>query len=319
MLDKITLVNNNIPETKKKQIINKNNLQKSVLHGVEIWDNKQVKNFTGGILIQIKNNTIKIEGSIHKFYEWIQGNPLENYTLFTMKDCQKAFLFLLEHYGLNGLEFFVKTYEIGLNIYTGAISPIEILDKVQSIGILNGKQRKLYVNPRYQKERFLTTEMSKNNVLVFRIYDKNHERADKGRKNEIPNCVRIETLRTRQKEVLFSEFITPENLTNLQNIFFSEWNLLNFEKEIKAPKGTHQRKKDLAKNIILHGKNKVLKELEDKRPLLTPKIYRTEKEFISCWEAIKYDYTLTDCQIMPKWAILYNTAYQQVIKITTKN
>ena len=319
MLDKITLVNNNIPETKKKQIINKNNLQKSVLHGVEIWDNKQVKNFTGGILIQIKNNTIKIEGSIHKFYEWIQGNPLENYTLFTMKDCQKAFLFLLEHYGLNGLEFFVKTYEIGLNIYTGAISPIEILDKVQSIGILNGKQRKLYVNPRYQKERFLTTEMSKNNVLVFRIYDKNHERADKGRKNEIPNCVRIETLRTRQKEVLFSEFITPENLTNLQNIFFSEWNLLNFEKEIKAPKGTHQRKKDLAKNIILHGKNKVLKELEDKRPLLTPKIYRTEKEFINCWEAIKYDYTLTDCQIMPKWATLYNTAYQQVIKITTKN
>ena len=54
MLDKITLTNNNIPDETKTQIIDKNNLQKSVIHGVEIWDNKQVKNFTGGILIQIR-------------------------------------------------------------------------------------------------------------------------------------------------------------------------------------------------------------------------------------------------------------------------
>lgn len=319
MLDKITLINNNIPDETKTQIIDKNNLQKSVIHGVEIWDNKRVKNFTGGILIQIRKNAIKVEGSVHKFWEWIHGGALENYTLFTMIDCRKALNLLLEHYALQGLDFLVKTYEIGLNVYTGSTAPLEILDKVQSIGILDGKQRKIYINPKYRKERFLTSEMSKDNVLVFRIYDKNYERTDKGRKNEIPNCIRIETLRTRQKNILFSEFIQPHNLTSLQNKFFSEWNLLNFEKGITAPKGTHQTKKDLAKSIILHGKNKVLQDLEDKRPTLTPKIYRSLKEFINNWETIKYDYILIDSPIMPKWATLYNIAYQQVIKSTTKN
>ena len=113
MLDKITLINNNIPDETKTQIIDKNNLQKSVIHGVEIWDNKQVKNFTGGILIQIRKNAIKVEGSVHKFWEWIHGGALENYTLFTMEDCRKALNLLVEHYALHRLDFLVKTYEIG--------------------------------------------------------------------------------------------------------------------------------------------------------------------------------------------------------------
>ena len=157
MLDKITLINNNIPDETKTQIIDKNNLQKSVIHGVEVWDNKRVKNFTGGILIQIRNKAIKVEGSVHKFWEWIHGGALENYTLFTMIDCRKALNLLVEHYALHGLDFLVKTYEIGLNVYTGSTAPLDILEKVRSIGILDGKQRKIYINPKYRKERFLTS------------------------------------------------------------------------------------------------------------------------------------------------------------------
>jgi hypothetical protein len=91
-----------------------------------------------------------------------------------------------------------------------------------------------------------------------------------GKKNKIQNCIRIETLRTRQKKLLLSDFCKPANLTNLQNKFFAEWNKLNFDKEIKAPPGTHQRKKDIAKNIIIDGVNVPRKKPEESKDETKP-------------------------------------------------
>jgi len=314
MIDKITLVKNNITVSEKLQVIEKNNLQCFINESsnLKIYDNAKSKNLTGGILIKIYNDNLKIEGSVHKYFNYLQFGTLENYTVFTMSDFSKTIEILFENFGLTGIDFLLTNYEIGLNIYIETGEPLDYLKKVISIGNLDGNQRKIYTNPKYKNERFLCTQMHKDNTVVYRIYDKNFERLDKGKKSIIKPCIRIETLRTRQKKLSFSEFIKPSNLLLLQNRFFAEWSTLNFDKEVSAPAGTHQNKKDLAKQIIISGTKTVLKDLEEKRNQITPKILRTKKEFLKSWETQKVNFVLIDCEIMPKWAKSYTTAIQLV-------
>ncbi|WP_028123271.1 hypothetical protein [Epilithonimonas tenax] len=321
MIDNITLIKNNLTSNEKLQVIEKNNLQCFVneSNNSKIYDNAKNKNLTGGILIKIFDDKIKIEGSIHKYFNYLQFKTLENYTVFTMEDFLMTIEKLFENFSIPRLDFLVSNYEIGLNVFVGETDPIKYLQNALSVGNLDGTQRKLYINPRYKDERFLTTQMHKDNTLVFRIYDKDFERMDKGKKNKIAPCLRIETKRTRQKNISFSDFSKPSSLTILQNKFFAEWNKLNFDKEVCAPAGTHQSKKDLAKKILVDGKNIALQELEEKRQFLTPKIYRTQKDFIKNWEINKFNFSLINSQIAEFWAIYYNTAIQLVIIKPFKN
>lgn len=321
MIDKIVLLKNDITDLEKLQVIEKNNLQTFVNEKTNerTYNNQNTKNLTGGIHISIKNETLKIEGSVHKFWNWLQFKTLENYTVFTMQDFLKTIEILFNTYSLPKDGYLLKSYEVGMNVYLEDEHLTKYLKKVKSIGNLDGTQKKLYINPRYKYEGFLCTTMHKDNTIIFRIYDKNLERTDKGKKTKINPCIRIETLRLRQKNISFTEFCKPENLTVLQMKFFSEWNKLNFDKEVQALKQTSQNKKDLAKKIILKGSKHTLAELEERKNQLTPKIYRTTKEFIKNWENVKHNFSLINCEISPIWAKAYNTAMQLVTKSTITN
>lgn len=316
MIDKITLVKNNLSNVEKLQIIETNNLQYFYNEStdLQIFDNARTKNLTGGILIKIVGGKLKIEGSIHKYFHYLEFRTLENYTVFKMSDFLNTIETMFKNFGINRSDFLIINYEIGLNVFTGSTDPIEFLKKAQSVGNLDGTQRTLYINPRFKNERVLTTQMHKDNTLVFRLYDKNFERLDKGKKINISPCVRIETLRTRQKKLTLNEFCKLSYLMILQNKFLNEWNLLNLDKEITALPGTHQSKKDLAKMILIAGSIKVLKDLEDRRNHITPKIFRTSKEFIKNWEIHKENFSLIPCEIANIWAHHYNTAVQLVIE-----
>lgn len=319
MIDKITLVKNNLTTSEILQVIDTNNLQYLSNEGspIKTYHNTKTKNLNGGILIKIYGESIKIEGSIHKYFHYLKHRSLENYTVFTMHDFINTIDTLFKNFGLPKTDFKVINYEIGLNIILEKGDPIDYIKKVISIGNLDGNQRKMYINPRYKNERLKCTQMHKDNTIVFKIYDKNYERLDKGKRTKIDPCIRIETVRTRQKKLSFSDFIKPHNLTLLQNKFFAEWNLLNLDKEISAPKKTHQSKKDLAKRILIDGKKMALQDLEERRNQITPRIYRHTKEFINNWENHKYNFSLIPCEIAPLMAHYYNTAIQQVTKNTT--
>ena len=321
MFDNITLIKNNLTDAERLQVIDKNNLQSFIneSNGNKSYDNQKFKNLTGGILIKIVADKLKIEGSIHKYFHYLQYGTLENYTVFTMQDFLNTINKLFDKIGVASLEFVLINYEIGLNVFVENTNPLQYLKNARSIGNLDGTQRKLYINPRFKNERFLTTQMHKDNTLVFRIYDKDFERMDKGKKNKIPPCLRIESKRTRQKNISFSEFCNPSNLLLIQNKFISEWNKLNFEKEIFAPAGTHQNKKELAKRIILDGTNVVLQEIEERKKYLTPKIYRTQKAFIKNWEENKFNFSLINSQIAQNWSFYYSTAIQLVTSSLFKN
>ena len=321
MIDKITLVKNNLTNSEKLQIIETNNLQSFYNESTRlyIFDNAKTKNLTGGILIKIVGEKLKVEGSVHKYFHFLKFKTLENYTVFTMDEFLNTIETMFNNFGIFFTDFLVISFEIGLNVFIGDNEPADYLKKVQSIGNLDGSQRKLYINPRYKNERVLTTQMHKDNTLVFRLYDKNFERRDKGKKINILPCIRIETLRTRQKKLLLNDFCKPSYLTILQNRFFNEWNLLNLDKEITAPPGTHQSKKDLAKRMLLDGTKLVLQDLEERRHQITPKIYRTAKHFINNWELNKTNFLLIPCEITPKWDAFYNAAIQLVTNYRIKN
>lgn len=315
------MVKNNLTHSEILQIIERNNLQCFVneSNNIKTYDNARTKNLTGGILIKIVGDKLKIEGSIHKYFHFLQYRTLENYTVFTMKDFLNTVETLFKNFAISKDNLLIINYEIGLNIFLKDREPVEYLKKVRSIGNLDGTQRKIYINPKYKNERFLCTQMHKDNTVVYRIYDKNFERTDKGKKNSIPNCIRIETLRTRQKKLYFSDFCTLSNLTILQNKFFSEWNKLNFDKEVQAPAGTHKSKKALAKKLIIDGTKNALQELEERRNQTTPKIYKTEKRFIKNWDTYKNEFSLIPCEISPIWDLSYNIAIQQIIKSSITN
>lgn len=320
MFDNTTFLKNNLTEKQKLQIIDKNNLQ-SVINestGKQIFHNSSTKNLTGGILIQIENTRLKIEGSIHKYFHYLQFGCLENYTVFTMLDFSETIKILFENIGIAPADFLVINYEIGINVFLQSGNPLDYLKKVKSIGTLDGTQRKLYPNPKYKEERFLTTLMHKNNTLIFRIYDKDFERLDKGKRVKINPCIRIETQHKKQRNLSLLDFCKPTNLILIQNRFFAEWNKLNFDKEISAPPRTGQSKKDIAKNIILDGSIVTLKNLNERRNQLTPKIFRNQREFILNWEKIKFDFHLIECEIMPFWANSYNSTIQLVTNYNFK-
>lgn len=320
MFDNITLIKNNLTENEKLQIIDKNNLQSlfDESHQIRTYHNTKNKNLTGGILIKIVDNKIRIEGSIHKYFHYLKFGSLENYTVFTMSDFLETLKNMFINYQIEPSGFYIVNYEIGLNIFIGNYEPLDFIKKVKSIGNLDGTQRELYVSPNYKNNRFLTTLAHKDNTIVFRVYDKNFERIDKGKKNNILPCIRIETQHKRQRNISLIEFCKPANLLIIQNKFFAEWNKLNFDKEISAPPRTGQSKKDIAKNIILDGSIVTLKNLEERRNQLTPKIFRNQKEFILNWENIKFDYYLIECEIMPLWANFYTTTIQLVTNHTFK-
>lgn len=316
MIDNITLTRDGISEIEKNEIIEKNNLQSFINEstGIRNYNNKRDKNLTGGILIDITGNKLKIEGSIHKYFHFLHYRSLENYTVFTMADFRETITILFKDIGIIGFDFYLKNYEIGLNVMVGDTDPNNYLKKAVSIGRGNSI-RKLYFNPRYKNESFKTTQMHKDNSLIFRLYDKDFERKDKGKTERIPPCLRIETKRTRQNKLSFTKFCSPSNLTILQNSFFAEWQTLNFEREISALPGTHQTKKEVAKRIIAIGKNAYLEELEYKRNSLTPKIFRSIKEFTNNWENEMLKFNLINSAVANSWEYYYNIALQQVTKI----
>ena len=80
MFDNITLINNSLTTSQKLQVITKNNLQCFINEttGIKIYDNQNIKNLTGGILIKIYDNKLKIEGSVHKFYHHVETKKKAN-------------------------------------------------------------------------------------------------------------------------------------------------------------------------------------------------------------------------------------------------
>lgn len=315
MIDNIRFSKRNLSVNEIETIVKKSYLQ-------PMYEPKSAKLFYatgterhlyGGFYIKIDiDNNLIIRGSLHKYYSFMQTGKSTNYDSFTMKQAKETFFKFIENKGIDPKNLKVNQYEVGLNLVF-SFDVIEILKNVYSIGSDQYK-RKIYVEPNYRQERFITTERSNNIRVYYKLYDKVFETKEK--RNPQPkekHILRIETAQKKLQKRFAIEFFTDINLKKLQDTFFKRWDNLNLKPSIKAPKGTHESKLDLVKEIYINAPlptlekyNKLLKE-----GTLSVKIHRKIREFINDWRIHKNTYKLVKSPIGKKWAYVYEAEKQR--------
>lgn len=292
MIDLLTLVKTNLSDAEIKSIIERNDLQTNSSDGVVFYDNMNTKNFSQqkGVFLRIETNQkLKLEGSLHKYYNEISGSERNNYNMFSMSDAKKAMDYMLSEKGIGIENLRVYNYEIGLNLNV-LKDCRDYLDKMNSVGSV-GNEKMLYVNAKYKDERVKTTVFHKHSRKYFKVYDKVFESIDKKRKI-IPNnnILRIETVNRRLSNCYVADFFNPDYLKRIMESFFRDWRTIQFEQDIITPKGTGRTRKQLCLEIMNKGEDAVLKQAKErnKNGSLSNWEYRSIREFIKNeWDMLK--------------------------------
>lgn len=291
MIDLITLLKPNLSDGEIETIVERNNLQTNSNDGVVFYDNLSTKNLAQqkGVFIRIETSQkLKVECSLHKYFNEISGYRRTNSNRFCMSEAKKSFHHLLTEKNIGIENLRVYNYEIGLNLNVSKDCR-DYLDKMKSIGAI-GSERPLYVNPRYKDERVRTTVFHNHTRKYFKVYDKVFESMDKKQKG-IPdgNILRIETVNRRLDNCLAIEFFHPDNLKKMIEVFFRDWRTIQFERDIITPKGTGRARRQLCLDIINKGKEGVLAEAKKRHAAgsLSDWEYRNIREFlVNEWDAI---------------------------------
>lgn len=292
MIDLITFVKAGLSDTDISLIVDKNNLQTNSKDGAVYYDNISTKNFSQqkGVFIKIDTDQrLKVECSLHKYFNEIAGGERNNYNLFSTIDAKRTFNHLLYDKGISPDNLKVYNYEIGVNLNISKDCRT-YLDKMKSIGISEAA-KPLYVNARYKDERMKTTVFHKHTRKYFKVYDKVYESKDKKRKI-IPdgNILRIETVYRRLDNCLAVDFFSDDNLSKILEVFFRDWRSVQFERDIITPKGTGRAKQHLCVDILRKGKETVLRQAKERHKTGSLKDweYRNIREFVmNEWDDIK--------------------------------
>lgn len=292
MIDFITLVKAGLSDEEISSIVEVNSLQTNSKDGIVFYDNMNTKNFIQqrGVFIRIETNQkLKMECSLHKYFNEISGGERNNLNLFFMSQAKRSVYDLLLEKGVNPADVRVYNVEIGLNLNVTKDCRV-YLDKMRSIGSA-GNEKQLYVNARYKDERVKTTVFHKHTRKFFKVYDKVFESMDKKRKY-IPenNILRIETVNRRLDNCTVADFFSSDNLDKMVEAFFRDWRTIQFEQDIITPKGTGRAKQHLCLEIMEKGKDAVLKQAKERHSngSLSDWEFRNTREFISKeWDTIK--------------------------------
>lgn len=290
MIDKLTFRKKNISEKDLKLLQKKSKLRMHHKNGAVYYDNKDTKDFNGGFYIHIDTKgTLKVGGSVHKFYNFLNGGKLDNYNNITMQESRETILKILEFYGLGSVGgYLISSFEVGANFETERPTHW-ILKKLDNIG-----NKPFYFNPMYKDESHKTTEINKDFKRIFRVYDKLHELKDKKRKPppNINHLTRCESIYRRCERLELETFLNIEFLKEKERIFWQEMKSIKLKKfvEYTGVGVCSHSKKQTAKDILQFGTVRALelaKERHEKKEL-TPKQYRTVREFIRDWHDKEY-------------------------------
>jgi len=316
MIDKIRFSKKNLLKCEIDKIVKTSRLQSFDADGLKHYNNQKTKNFNGGFYIRIgKDNTLVVEGSLHKYFTFLQTKLLNNFDVFTMCQAKETLLKLIVNTGIETNNIMINFYEIGLNIVSD-IEPKDLLKNVYSIGDLD-KEKIFYIDHKYKNESQKITETHKNFRLVYKAYDKIHEMIDKKKEPPInTKIIRIESIHKRVEKISLIEFFEADNLKRVQKVFFNNWDKLNFIIEIVAPKNTNISKIELAKVLYKKSQSSVLSEIKEqyRNNTMSIRIYYTLKRFIENWENEKINFVPTKSIIFTKWEKLYSSEKQKYNK-----
>ena len=237
-----------------------------------------------GIWWKIKGNTAQIKCSIHKLFYRSRYGTLDNSQMFTISDAKQIISELLDDWDIDPTQVRITYYEVGLNIPVEC-NPLEYIALAESIGVSRNKE--LFNDANFERNRQKTTEKSKNIRKVFKIYDKGFECRDKGRLCD-GNILRIETIYRRQSIGLI-DFFSEESINNILHTFYRDWATISFRRRVSADKGIKSSQIEKAEALLRLGRDEYMKRTQAdwKSGYLSDKQYRTIREFIQSWEEVK--------------------------------
>lgn len=274
------------------KIVEQNNLKTHSRDGVVYYDNQTNKSLNDGFFLRIETDKrrLKLECSLHKYFNWILNHRQTNDDLFSFSNAANTIEMLKASTGIDVGKLKVTYYEIGLNLNMENDCK-SYIDKMQFIGTL-GNKRQFFVNPKYKGERIKTTIFHRHIKKVYKVYDKNHEMKDKKSKGQPKheNTLRIETIQKRVERMTVADLLNPKTIAKLTDQFLKDWRTVQFTPNLQVKKGTHQRKVDLCTQIILFGKEQVLQDYRElfNKGDLTERRFRDIREFIQYeWDIFK--------------------------------
>lgn len=274
-----------------EELAARNKLQKCSVGNAVYYKSTDEAKFSG-LYLQTKGGRLQIKCSLHKQYSLRVLGRLDNSGQFTMRNAVWTINTLFDEIGIEPNSGFVTYYEIGLNIATDR-PPVEYIELIRAIG--NSKEKEAFNDANFRKNRQKTTEKSKTLKKFFKVYDKGFEMSDRKRQphDDDPYILRLETVQKRQK-IKVTDFFSPSHLNKIAATFIRDWRSVEFEKGFQAAKGTHPSQQARARLILSLGMDGYLAKISEQfnKNELTPKGYRTAREFARDWPKHKNNYSL---------------------------
>lgn len=249
-----------------------------------------------GVVVSIKNNKVTIKTSLHKYWNKRNFGRLRNDNVFTLSEAKSAFEMLLFENGLLPGRTRVVYFEIGINLNV-SYPPLSYIERVMYVPrkSIAGSNKEMFIDANYRKNRQKTTEKHKDIRKYYKIYDKGWEMREKkrGKQNykQEEYILRVETVYKRHNERA-DTFFSDDNLRRLSNRYYLDWKDLFFYREVDAYKGARRSQVDCARQIVNSSEEEFMEmiysELEEGR--LTPKQYRTQREFARDFNANSHKY-----------------------------
>ncbi len=317
MIDLIKLRKKNISDTEKSILIEKSNLKQQTAQGKTYFDNATTKNFEGGFYINIDaENTLKVEGSLHKYYNWLQSKKLLNNNRFTITQAYQTFKNLIENKGFEPQGVLVTQFEIGANIPISIDAKI-VLSKVLYISVFEDLSIKkpFMINPKYRDARHITTYFNRGIKIYYRMYDKHFEMRMKEKATPNgANIIRIETVNLNVQKTLLTDFMKLKSLTLQKINFQKKWDKVYFDFEVEAPSGTNLIKINIAKEILLNGIFATVEKYKSLRAAknITERGARTILEFCKDWNENRHLFLMKQTETSKTWKNAYISEIQQL-------
>lgn len=178
---------------------------------LSIWHNAGEKNLKQhkGIYIHLKNNTLTLEFSLHKVYNYCLYGKSFNYNDFDFKEANETAQRLCEMFNpyFDITQAVVKKYEVGINVLTSE-SPDLYLKELKQINI-GAKVLRIVEDRHYKEYQQFGTHSDKDKRVVYIFYNKTFEARSKSKgtnRADVPeNVLRVEKDNKRPPEkILFA-------------------------------------------------------------------------------------------------------------------
>lgn len=311
MIDLIKLRMTNLSPADVKSVVDRNHLQTNMRGGAIYYDNSDVRNVRSFFISVTQAGDLRIEGSLHKFWNFYRTGRNTNHDLFTISDALAALELMADTIGVDVYAMQVKYYEIGLNLYTPR-PPIEYMREMRSIGSPKSLKR-LYINPRYSHHAVVITEFYNRIKNVYKAYDKRHEMREK-RRTDIPEyeILRIEFIRKGITRTTVRDLIAPASIDKMTRQFIRDWRSVTMPKAIRFPPGLYTGKRQLYSVIIDKGIEaaREIYQADYEGRKLSEKQYRRVKEVFRDWIYIRKTVKLLPSDIDMEYRTILTNTYE---------